>query len=293
MSRRRTLKLKWFELGTRAVRRHHPQAPGYACPLCLGAVENLDFFTFEDVPPASVGGRPLLLTCRKCNSAAGHELDVHVKKAHLTRQFLMGEEIKEAKDFQIRTDSGSMPIRLRSNEKGFTLIGHEKAGIPKEKEALLEQFKRASETDSWKDMTLHLDFPTYSPRRENVGWLRAAYLAAFAKLGYGYILRPHLDVVREQINRPNEELIPVFTFGQPGSTSKEREMALIVEPADMSSIHVRFGQVRVFLPQSHPEDDIYQRLQRISTTDSVPIKGKTLNWPKGPEFLMDFWDAPT
>ena len=182
-----------------------------------------------------------------------------------------------------------MPIRLRSDEKGFTIAGHRNAGIPQQKEAIFEQFKRASETDSWKDMTIHIDFPTYSPRRERVGWLRAAYLATFAKLGYGYILRPQLDIVREQIKRQSDELLPVFTFWQPGSPSREREMGLIVEPADMSSIHVRFGQVRVFLPTGDSEDDIYQRLERIGSTDSVPIKGKTLGWPEGPEFLMDFW----
>ena len=37
----------------------------------------MDTFTVEDVPPQSVGGRPLLLTCYTCNSSSGHTLDWH------------------------------------------------------------------------------------------------------------------------------------------------------------------------------------------------------------------------
>jgi hypothetical protein len=37
----------------------------------------LSTFTVEDVPPRSVGGRPLLLTCKRCNEFAGATLDWH------------------------------------------------------------------------------------------------------------------------------------------------------------------------------------------------------------------------
>jgi hypothetical protein len=58
---------------------------GYICPLCFETFfeKDLDatlenYLTLEDIPPKSLGGKPLALTCKKCNSRSGHELDVHL-----------------------------------------------------------------------------------------------------------------------------------------------------------------------------------------------------------------------
>ena len=62
-----------------------PVTEHYICPICLetfnlnklGDKAN-DLLTVEDVPPKSLGGNPLLITCRKCNSSCGHNLDVYL-----------------------------------------------------------------------------------------------------------------------------------------------------------------------------------------------------------------------
>lgn len=58
---------------------------GYICPLCFDVFFEKDLdnihpnpLTFEDIPPKSLGGKPLALTCKKCNSKSGHELDIHL-----------------------------------------------------------------------------------------------------------------------------------------------------------------------------------------------------------------------
>jgi hypothetical protein len=49
-------------------------AHGYLCPICLRqyAIEDV---TEDHVPPKSLGGSVLCLTCGSCNSTAGHALD--------------------------------------------------------------------------------------------------------------------------------------------------------------------------------------------------------------------------
>jgi hypothetical protein len=37
----------------------------------------MSMFTVEHVPPDSVGGRPLILTCQRCNGTAGTTVDWH------------------------------------------------------------------------------------------------------------------------------------------------------------------------------------------------------------------------
>ena len=52
-------------------------ADAYICPLCLKAyaIGNTEL-TLEHVPPESVGGKPILITCKACNSNRGADIDV-------------------------------------------------------------------------------------------------------------------------------------------------------------------------------------------------------------------------
>src|ERR1700726_3097145 len=57
--------------------------PTYLCPICMTpfSVEALanKSLSSEHVPPKSVGGRELLLTCTVCNNSAGTKLDADAK----------------------------------------------------------------------------------------------------------------------------------------------------------------------------------------------------------------------
>src|SRR5690242_695485 len=73
------VKERWFRRGAYALRTQQPVTAGvgYGCPLCLRASRDINLFTAEDVPLRKVGGVPLVLTCRDCNSRGGHQLDAH------------------------------------------------------------------------------------------------------------------------------------------------------------------------------------------------------------------------
>jgi hypothetical protein len=72
----------WFDLGAKAYSQACPgiyAAPTYVCPICRKpfTVEALDDgrLSKEHVPPQSVGGYELLLTCTECNNTKLHAKD--------------------------------------------------------------------------------------------------------------------------------------------------------------------------------------------------------------------------
>lgn len=76
------------------------EGKAYACPLCWQIFtehqieENADtenFLTLEHNPPRVVGGKPTILTCKKCNSQNGIKLDDLVRKLLVAESFLLND----------------------------------------------------------------------------------------------------------------------------------------------------------------------------------------------------------
>jgi hypothetical protein len=66
------------------------------------------------------------------------------------------------------------------------------------------------------DWSLQMKFQDrWLERRTRVGWLRSAYLVAFAALGYRYILRSALRRVASQIASPDTDVIPLPVVWKP------------------------------------------------------------------------------
>ena len=115
-------KQEWFNRGVHAFGQVAPKyrGSGYACPLCLGISSSLATFTFEDVPPRSVGGRPLVLTCRDCNSSSGHTCDWHWANFWTVEGFATGD-MREAVDVQFTYEDLRSVVEL-SNENGAFIL---------------------------------------------------------------------------------------------------------------------------------------------------------------------------
>jgi hypothetical protein len=78
-----------FRVGAAAAERFRPDwANQYVCPVCLvpfgeTAVEGpVVELPEEHVPPESLGGRSICLTCRSCNSTAGSTIDKQMLEWH-------------------------------------------------------------------------------------------------------------------------------------------------------------------------------------------------------------------
>lgn len=179
----------------------------FICPLCLHtyAIGNTEL-TLEHVPPESVGGKPILITCKACNSNRGayidvclmNELEIVHNLTHLdtipqkTKLAFNGVEINAQTTFS-KTDGFKFMISPDNNN-------------PIEFEGFMTEVKNAKEGYKIKivaDIT--------NRKRDydlaNVALLKSAYLMAFHELGYMYVLNANTNIIRAQIQNPKKNVI--------------------------------------------------------------------------------------
>jgi len=121
-----------------------------------------------------------------------------------------------------------------------------------------------------------------------VGWLKSAYLVAFAAFGYKWAWQTHLDIVREQIQQPSEVLIPRFDVDLHDDDPKRRLCLIVREPTELRGVAVFFRRQFVFLP--FDEGSLYARLASHWTEQThfnETLHGKEVPWPTQPIHKFD------
>ncbi|HEY0024433.1 MAG TPA: HNH endonuclease [Longimicrobium sp.] len=283
-------KLILFKRGAEAAQRVGGYEGLYFCPICaigynVSAVDAGDL-TLEHVPQDSIGGRGIALTCKQCNSTAGHTVDAAVHQRDqveaFARMILMGEgnglhygRLRiggEVANVQVtREQSGQAVIELRpgnNNPEVLKRIGrHMKdvGGLGGELKVTARQ--------------------RYHLRHAQVGELRSAFLAVFAMLGYRFAFHPHLERVRQQIMRPDEKIIANWTMAVTKSPPRQL-IALMPEP---EAFFVQIGTRAVLLPAPpHGPADLYEQLVAIYKQDElVNFTGARVGWPTHLEMRLD------
>jgi hypothetical protein len=139
---------------------------------------------------------------------------------------------------------------------------------------------------------LHLqDAVSYSPRRADIGYLKSAYLAAFAKLGYTYILRIVLNRVRVQILDPCTRRLEVVRLYARHTGAHPREFLLFERP--VRCLGVRIDHSVVCLPSIDGNDDFYEELAALRSSRGARAwsASATMKWPHGLELALDFGEV--
>lgn len=186
----------------------------YICPLCLESFnieESLEKLTMEDVPPKSLGGKPVLITCKKCNNTCGHKLDVYLlnEYRYLQESTSFGGNGKAAR---LSINGVQVNARIKQREDKSFYVGLGKNNNPNTLKLFLENVEMAG--DNWEiDATVKLiDFKRNIEAAE-IAVLKSAYLLAFQKLGYRYILNINLNIVRDMIMCPDRDYKTIFIVG--------------------------------------------------------------------------------
>jgi hypothetical protein len=258
----------------------------YVCPVCLHAFPEdalaLRYLTREHVPPESVGGKRMVLTCGGCNWSAGQGADSHARREAHLYDFASGN-LKQIKA-GIRTRSGRIPIVLSAEGRGLQMFGVPRAAHPDAHAAVMADFEAATHWNNWRDLKFTVEFPAFSPERARASWLRSAYLAFFAALGYRFVFRPELDIVRARIKNP--ESAEPRTFRVIRAESAEPTLIRIDGPSEFRSYAMFYGRNVVFLPR-YGDRELYARLVEHPET-TVSMSGIQYPWPsKGPTFFHD------
>lgn len=285
----------WFRQGGAAFKARFPEIAKrmpwesfYVCPICLKALSEdalrRGLLTREHVPPSHAGGRRLVLTCKDCNDFAGHSADVHASHEQDIFDFLQSRSLTSLK-VDLKTPSGAIPARLSQSKEGVQIFGVPRAAASTAHERVFGEFSHASEGENWRKFRFSVGFSPYSPKQAAASWLRSAYLAFFSVVGYEFVFRPELNLVRTRIRNPSSDAPRRFRVLLPQPVKPMLRM--IESPPSLRSYAMFHGNNLVFLPR-YGDHDLYDRLMREAGGVDVTCSGKEFLWPTdGPTFLGD------
>jgi len=285
---------------------------GYLCPICFKlfgrdalSTKYDDHLTLEDIPPQCLGGKVLALTCKICNNRAGSELESDLSKKLHADAFLArtpGIEM-EARFSPDPSTELAATVRFMADDV-VSVMYDPKRSHPD----AVTRLHKLEETGRISEVTLEFQLG-YRVGRPEVALLRIAYLLAFARFGYGFLMNPHLLPVRHQIQTPSEKLLPdfgVIKWDFPDSAvgigvvyePKELQSFLIVFDLNTQSEKVRYG---VLLPgPTEPGLHVYEHIAELRQADNrLPIMhrirmipaGEYLQNPKLAYASLDYWKA--
>lgn len=176
----------------------------YICPLCLEQFQeedlisksNKNFLTEEDAPPEKLAGNRIALTCKRCNSNAGHQID-----NHLINRIKENDEAKFYKGStqygNIEFEGSKITAEITSNGDGTLSILHR---TKKNNPNLLDKFIYGLKNKNIGPL-LNLKPKDYriDSERVNIALLKTSYIITFSKFGYIFLLDKQYDSLRKQI----------------------------------------------------------------------------------------------
>jgi len=279
-------RLEWFNYGVEAFARARPDAPRlYCCPICIRGFDNPDELTIEHVPPKSVGGKPLVLTCQDCNNRSGHLLDAHIRTGRDRREVAEGKRETWIKLSQF---GHTVTAKALFGPGRIHVTAVPEKSDPEAHRSLFAKLDEVAATKSM-DWGFSIEFSfRHSRLREAVGWLRVAYLYAFAALGYNFILRPELNIIREQFQRPDDRIAPQ-AMKHSGSLAIGDVLSFVYSPAELRSIVIILGANLFFFPAFIDASTLYERLTSYpSTGQKLTVSGAYIDLPRRPWFEFDY-----
>jgi len=291
MASKRNKRLKLFKLGADAISKYTGgDVSLYYCPICRegfseNEIEPDGLLSLEDVPPKSLGGKPLLLTCKKCNGAAGKTSDFEAyKRKHLDnfKNFILG---KSGTDLIGGVNLEIPGCQLRAEltrSNGVTIFRAYKGANSDE---TIEQFKRVFPKQ--KQFNLKKTFKI-NPQIASISDLKTAFLLITAWLGYRYAFDPRLEMVRGQIREPKEEILgPKFLLSPEGGEDVPAKLIVAIKDP-LPCFIVTFTGRAVILPTLDSPVNFYEELsKKWEHPGRKTITGRKYPWPDQACFYYD------
>lgn len=272
---------------------------GYLCPICFEIYDRTHLesnsqnpLTLEDVPPKSLGGKPLILTCRNCNSFCGHALDSHLLNLLLDNdaiQFLPNSGFKTV----FEKEGNKMGGYIKVDDKGkLNLHLKSEWSNPKESNIFMNNVFPPkglwmpgllpfgeSEPEPWKSKEFLIQKPTRAnERKAEIALLKSAYLFAFSKFGYSFLINGGLIKVREQILNPEKKILPKVFWVNYEFPKENLGLNFIKKPKELRCYLIIFEletksrdyQFAIALPGPNtPGLKVYENIQKILSNDET------------------------
>ncbi|MBM7787600.1 hypothetical protein [Tenggerimyces flavus] len=267
-----------------------------ACPLCLrvftrqAAIDGE--LTEEHVPPKSLDGRGLLLTCCDCNNSAGSKIDAQAARQREVVDFARG---MASAMVSVTIHADGVPLRgeARWSDRGLEIFGVPQRNNPMEQAEhlrTLDAFVERGTPNPSVVITTDMHFEEVHVR---LSWVRSAYLVAFAALGWSYVLRDVMQPIRDQLMRSDERILPTNMLRDPDAPPNKRRMLLVEQPDELRSLAVTLGEWTVFLPGISRPLTYQQLSEGVAQTRNghsrvkFRLHGKGVPWPSRPVYALD------
>jgi HNH endonuclease len=275
-------KREWFDLGAESFARVRPglyDHPTYPCPICLTTftIEALaqKQLSAEHVPPESLGGRELLLTCRSCNNSSGTKLDAHARIKEDVQLALAGTL---ERPHRVRAMLGDLVVNAELHTSGgkYSLQVPTKINKPGTSDTLQSVARMGAQ--------LTVEHERYADLGAKISWFRSGYLALVAVTGYELALDPAFEIVRKQILECDERKMITFTSEAPEHIPLTvRRILHVLAPEWHRGWAVEFGRYFVHFP-ALGDTSFYDRMAVHAFDPITQYSYRYMGWPSEPSF---------
>lgn len=246
----------------------------YICPLCFESFTKQHLnqstqnpLTIEDIPPKRLNGKPLLLTCKKCNNVNGSVYDSELGKWFKAYCALEGKGELDLK-MAIGSSRTFKAKLARDIENEMTSINSHKPN------PYAEENVSKMHNEGKAEVKFLLDFG--DDKKIDDGFLRFAYLYAFYYFGYAYIFSPGGTYVKDYfVLNKNQELKPLVISDK--LEELDQSIYKISHPTDITSFLVVFKlgseitkNIGVILPG--PKKEHVENFRLINKEKIGPLK---------------------
>jgi hypothetical protein len=278
-------KRNFFELGSGALTALGLEGKHYACPICAEIFDETALtnstLTLEDVPPKSVGGKPMLLTCASCNNTAGYRYEHHLKLREETLEQakgLIGQSSKSLGHFKQKFGDTEVNVDIERSGETFNIKISEKndPSVIAATHRFLCSFEEGSEFQLSTGKS-------YIPNLAALADQKTAFLIIGLKFGYTYFLNERTKLVRGQlksgVDKGEEPLLKYIsdepTLGNNIAINEKKGLAFL----ELNSRIVAMPWI------SLPEAGFHDRLLNSMGSDN---SCQVFPWPEQFEAVLDF-----
>ena len=191
----------------------------FVCPICLERftrdvlAATPPELTLAHVIPESLGGRFCTLACALCNNEIGSDLEAFLLERYRAEDAFNGVgTIAGRMEFEF----GSVGVELQAAPPGepWTVLVIEKQTNPTVLERLNDSIDAPADGGLAQVASKIIPRFRNQPSRVSAALYQSAYLLMFAYFGYDFVFDDRYRKLREQILKPDEEILPA-TFDVP------------------------------------------------------------------------------
>lgn len=193
-----------IEISQELTRFKYELRGNFRCPTCLRDYRiTSNEISEEHIIPAAAGGKITTFLCRKCNSTFGHNQTRWLTDwIELNESKLPFHEDPKKQRAQLEADGRKVNGILKIADDGaFEFYADRRRSNPEDYDAHWNGPKP-------KTIKITSQMPVFQNEQSlRVGFLTAAYGLWFKHFGYSFILQSSMDIVRKQIQNPNEDIM--------------------------------------------------------------------------------------